>query len=222
MIKIKYINAISFLFIMLLLYSCKDPNYEDKMKEGDILFQDLDCGALCDAIEAVTDGAGGREFSHCGLVVEIDGRLQVVEAIGDRVQVNDLNTFFTRSGDTSNIMNISLGRINREYSGIISRASEYARQQIGTPYDDEFLIDNGKWYCSELLYQSFKEANSGDEFFILQPMTFRDPETGEFFPAWIEYYNNLGLPIPEGMPGTNPGLISLSERLRIIELKGWK
>ena len=35
------------------------------LKEGDLLFQDLNCGELCDAIETVTQGVDGKDFSHC-------------------------------------------------------------------------------------------------------------------------------------------------------------
>ncbi|MHC4724324.1 MAG: hypothetical protein ACYS9V_08765 [Planctomycetota bacterium] len=37
-------------------------------KEGDLLFQDLDCGPLCDAIEKVTTGYQGSNFSHVGIL----------------------------------------------------------------------------------------------------------------------------------------------------------
>ena len=49
-------------------------------------------------------------------------------------------------------------------------------------------------------------------------MTFKDPETKEFFHAWIDYYKALNKPIPEGQPGINPGLISLSPKISIIKI----
>ncbi len=39
------------------------------MKEGDLLFQDLDSSPVCDAIELVTPGYKGANFSHIGIVV---------------------------------------------------------------------------------------------------------------------------------------------------------
>jgi hypothetical protein len=50
-------------------------------------------------------------------------------------------------------------------------------------------------------------------------MTFKNPETKEFFPAWILYYATLQKDIPEGKAGINPGLISRSPNIRIITLK---
>ena len=86
------------------------------IQEGDLLFQDLDCGPLCDAIEAVTEGVNGKDFSHCAMVVKINDSLKVVEAIGDQVQVITLHDFFARSGDTASIQNITVGRVFRPHS----------------------------------------------------------------------------------------------------------
>ncbi len=47
----------------------------------------------------------------------------------------------------------------------------------------------------------------------LNPMTFKDPETGEFLPTWIEYYEKLGVEIPEGQPGCNPNGLASSDKL---------
>jgi hypothetical protein len=87
------------------------------------------------------------------------------------------------------------------------------------PYDNDFIINNGRWYCSELIYAAFKHANAGKTFFPLKPMTFKDPKTNQFFPAWVKYYKALNEPIPQGKPGTNPGLISRSSKLHIVDMK---
>lgn len=206
-------------YCCLLLYSCTGNYYTSEIREGDILFQNLDCGGLCDAIEAVTEGVNGKDFSHCALVVRVNDSLKVIEAIGDKVQLTSLQAFFTRSGDTTIVKNITLGRLKDEYSQYIPKAVNFAIQQLGVPYDEEFLMNNNKWYCSELIYQSFKLANNQHDFFELQPMTFKEPATHNYFTVWIDYYNNLNKPIPEGEPGINPGLISRSDKIQIINLK---
>ena len=40
----------------------------NNLQNGDFIFQNLDCGSLCDAIEQVTEGIYGMDFSHIGLV----------------------------------------------------------------------------------------------------------------------------------------------------------
>lgn len=205
-----------YFFSLALLWGCTDSTYNVNLKEGDLLFQQLNCGELCHAIEAVTDGVNGREFSHCAIVVNMNDTLKVVEAIGDRVQVNSIRNFLARSGDTLEMKHTTIGRVKKKYEPLIHHATAFAKKQIGEPYDDEFLLKNDKWYCSELLYESFKGANNNSDFFELEPMTFKDPKTDAFFPAWVEYYKQLNAEIPEGKAGINPGLISRSSKIQII------
>jgi hypothetical protein len=47
-------------------------------------------------------------------------------------------------------------------------------------------------------------------------MTFVDPRTGGTFPIWQEYFAKLGVAIPEGKLGINPGEISRSKVIDII------
>ncbi len=205
-------------FVMLICIGCSSKKQEIVLQEGDLLFQDLNCGALCDAIETVTTGVNGKSFSHCAIVVKQNDTLKVVEAIGGNVQVNSLHNFFKRSNDTAQIKNITIARTKMDKVGL-AKAASFALNQIGQPYDDEFIMNNSKWYCSELLYEAFKVANNQQEFFSLNPMTFKDPKTKEFFPAWIDYYKALNKPIPEGKPGINPGSISRSDKLEILNVE---
>lgn len=192
-----------------------------KFKEGDFLFQDLDCGDLCTAIEKVTPGYKNYKFSHIGLVYKDNKRdFYVIEAIGKGVCLTPLDSFLLRSTDADNNPKIMVGRIKQEYSYLTKKAINKALKLLNYPYDDEFIINNNQYYCSELIYEVFKYANKGKDFFILQPMTFKDPETKEFFPAWVDYYRTLKKPIPEGKPGINPGQISLSNKIHIIEVLG--
>jgi len=216
------LKIIMFSYICTLGCSCNHSHHENDLQEGDLLFQDLNCGDLCNAIKAVTEGVNGKDFSHCAIVVNMKDTLKVVEAIGDKVQINSLSNFFARSGDTPNIKNITIARVKHQFEPLINNAVNFAKQQVGKPYDDEFLLDNGKWYCSELLFQAFKEANNKQAFFDLEPMTFKDPKTKAFFPAWVDYYTQLDKEIPEGEQGINPGLISRSDKIQIINIVNFK
>ena len=199
--------------------SCGFHHYEnDRLREGDLLFQDLRCGELCDAITAVTKGINGKSFSHCAMIVKDGDSLKVVEAIGKDVHFTSLRTFFARSGDTGRIEHITAERLKPRFQELIPEAVEYVKRQLGVPYDDEFRIHNGKLYCSELLYEAFRSANHNTDVFNLEPMTFKRPDSQTFFPAWIEYYQELNKPIPEGEPGLNPGSISRSPKLYVIHL----
>ncbi|MBQ9469672.1 MAG: hypothetical protein IJU72_01820 [Bacteroidales bacterium] len=199
-----------------LVVGCQRPSPQ-VLREGDILFQDLQCGPLCEAINAVTQGVDGRNFSHCGMVVRVADTLCVVEAIGDCVQLASVRHFFARTGDTAQVRNVAVGRLRAEHQHLVPAATAYALRQLGIPYDDLFLPDNGKLYCSELIYEAFRAADSIAPLFGLRPMTYKRPNADEFFPAWADYYAALGACIPEGELGINPGLISTSEALVMVD-----
>jgi len=186
-----------------------------KPKTGDLLFQDLDCGPLCDAIEKVTDGVGGLDFSHLGLVYVTDNDVpMVIEAIGSAVQMTPLENFIARSKDAGGKPKVIVAHLPDSLETVATRAVAIARTQIGMPYDDAFLPNNNKWYCSELIAFAFNKA-AGRTLFANAPMTFKDPDSNAFFPAWVEYYENLETKIPEGVPGCNPGGMSKAPFLKV-------
>jgi len=202
---------------VLCLISCNsttntNPDQGKVLKPGDIVFQDLDCGPMCEAIEAVTEGANGRDYSHCAMIIQEGDSLKVIEAIGKGVVVNSLKHFVERSSK------IQVARLKTIDEAGVQRAIRYAISLKGKPYDDVFLLNNDRYYCSELLYEAFKVANFGKEVFELSPMTFKEPNTHEFYPVWVDYYSQLKCPIPEGKPGLNPGSISRSKNLKLLEI----
>jgi hypothetical protein len=186
------------------------------IQPGDILFQDLDCGGACDAIEAVTEGANGMDFSHCGMVVRIGNEMKIVEAYGE-VKVTDVNTFFSRSKNANGEPKVLIGRVKQEYGEIPDESANIAKAYIGKGYDDAFDMKNDKYYCSELLYECFKKANKGKDFFPLNKMTFNEPGTNKPMPFWVDYFKKLGVPVPEGKKGINPGIMSRSDKLELIK-----
>ncbi|MEL1245585.1 YiiX/YebB-like N1pC/P60 family cysteine hydrolase [Flavobacterium sp. DGU11] len=181
------------------------------LKDGDLIFQDMDCGALCDAIEAVTEGYNGNDFSHMGMVYFRNDTLYIIEAAGSAVRLSTLEKF---SKNTNKPMPVF--RLKNKYRKLIPTAITFSLKQVGVPYDDEYVYDNGSYYCSELIYDAFKLANKNKPFFELFPMTYKQPGTDEFFPAWVEYYKSISKPIPEGLPGCNPGGMSVSDKIELV------
>lgn len=198
------------LFAVLFVSTVMAQN-KTELKDGDLLFQDMDCGPLCDAIEAVTEGYKDTDFSHMGMVYHRNDTLYIIEAAGNAVRLNTLENFKKNTGKP-----MLIGRLKKKHAKLIPTALNFATMQVGVPYDDEYVYDNGSYYCSELIYDAFKNANAGDPFFELFPMTYKQPGTNEFFPAWVEYYATIGKPIPEGLPGCNPGGMSMSDKIEIV------
>ncbi len=186
------------------------------LQEGDMVFQDLDCGPLCDAIEAVTEGYQGRDFSHVALIVKTNKELRAIEAIGSKVSSISIDSLFMRCNDPKKYL---VMRLIPEYKYLIPDACKYAKSALGKPYDDRFIMNNDSLYCSELIYHAFESHKKNSRLFYLQPMTYKDPKTMDYFPAWINYYKSLNSFIPEGLMGINPGLISRSPFLQEVKIK---
>lgn len=197
--------------LLFLLFALSAFAQQPELKDGDLLFQDMDCGPLCDAIEAVTEGYGSNDFSHMGMVYHRNDTIYIIEAAGSAVRLTPLEKFRTYTNKP-----MLVGRLKTPHTELIPAAIAFSLKQVGVPYDDEYVYDNGSYYCSELIYDAFLFANGGRPFFTLYPMTYKQPGTDDFFPAWTEYYKKLGKRIPEGLPGCNPGGISVSEKIEII------
>ncbi len=199
------------LFLVLLFHFCFFVQAQKiQLKTGDLIFQKMDCGELCDAIHAVTVGYQGNDFSHLGLVLIENDSIFIIEAAGNSVRKVTLTAFSKNTKTT-----MFIGRVKPKYENLIPQVVSFSEQQLGIPYDDDYIYDNGKYYCSELIYDAFLQAY-GKPFFNLEPMTFKKPKSNDYFPAWIAYYKSLKVEIPEGKLGCNPGGISTSKRIKIV------
>lgn len=206
----------------------KKENTEFQLELGDILFQDLDSSPLCDAIELVTPGFKNGNFSHIGIVVEIGDpycmnpeyepteHIRILEALPGEVITTRLDSFLTRSADYNNNPKVIVGRLNDEYKHTIPTAVQFVKKKIGVDYDEFFILNNDKYYCSELIYEAFAK----DSIFQLKPMTFLHPESHDTLQTWIDYYSNLDKEIPQNKLGINPGEMSLSDKIDIVHQYG--
>ena len=214
-----YVGAAIALFtLFFIILNNSDEEYN--LQEGDFLFQDLDCGPTCDAIEAVTWGVDSAKFSHIGFVVDSYGERKVLEAITKGVVLTPIKDFLDRSFDTNGKPKVWVGRLKPEFREIVEKSIKIYPEYLGKDYDDEFIYNNGKYYCSELIYDIFKKANNGSPIFQLEPMTFKSPKSDNYFPVWVEYYKKLNFPIPQDSLGINPAGISRSKKIEIIKKLG--
>lgn len=184
-------------------------------RTGDLLFQDLDCGEFCDAIEKVTTGVADKDFSHVGIVSVENNVAYIIEAGGRGVVKTPIDSFLVRSLTPDKKPKVFVGRVAERYNYTIPLAIVKSKMLLGKKYDEAFNIMNDAYYCSELVYFAFADS-TGNSLFELAPMTFKDPDTQETFPAWTNYFKKLGMPIPEGEPGLNPGGISRSDKIEIV------
>ncbi|MBD0824516.1 YiiX/YebB-like N1pC/P60 family cysteine hydrolase [Aestuariibaculum marinum] len=198
------------LFLPFFLFVCLGYAQTFQLQNGDLIFQSIDCGPLCDAINQVTEGYQGNDFNHMGMVVIQGKKRYVLEASGTEVSLTPYDAFVSKSD-----MPMYVGRLKKRYRNLIPEAIAFGEKQLGKPYDVNYLYDNDKYYCSELIYDCFLNAN-GKPFFKLFPMTYKAPGSEVYFKVWEDYFKNLNMEVPEGQPGCNPGGMSLSKKIRII------
>ncbi len=198
------------IYPLVFLFVIKIHSQNIELKEGDLVFQSIDCGPLCDAINQVTEGFGGNDFNHMGLIVFKGKKPFVLEASGTEVKLTPYDDFSEKTS-----LPIYVGRLKKRFIKLIPRAVSFGLKQLGTAYDDAYIYDNGKYYCSELVYDCFLYAK-GEPLFELRPMTYKAPNSDVYFKVWENYFKGLNLNIPEGEPGCNPGGISLSNKIEIL------
>ena len=182
---------------------------EQTLRTGDLLFVGypkgtLD-GGLAGAIAASTGAGDELDFVHTA-IIDMEGDVPyVIDAtIKYGVDRHPLDTlveqFKLLDGTPASLV---VMRLQDD-----SRAQEYvqnAKAFLGEEYDAAFMADNGRHYCTELVYDSY--IRDGEHLFDTVPMNFRGPD-GEFPRYWVELFDLIGYPIPQDQPGTNPQQMS--------------
>ena len=119
--------------------SCSRPDAIE-LKEGDIVFQTSKSSQSKYIIAATRS-----PWSHCGIIIEKPDGLYVLEAIST-VSLTPYQQWVERGrGQRVGVKRYTEEPIKIKYT-----------KYMGKPYDLAFKFDNGKWYCSELVYDIYK------------------------------------------------------------------
>ncbi len=201
---------LSFLSIALLSSCCKK---QSEPQEGDLIFVVASSSDFSQAINDATYQSDDLSFDHVAMIVEDNGKLGVLEASSRHgVIFSPWDDFMSNVDSVNGSPAIVIKRLHIDYP--LSETVSRAKSHLGEPYDWSFLPGNGKMYCSELIYDSYRSAD-GKPLFEAQPMRFRDAN-GDMPDYWVKLFEKLGEPIPEGVPGTNPNDMSHSPLLTTI------
>ena len=191
----KFIRVI--LLIVLFIEGCGGADQTkqwEQLQSGDLLFVSDTSGMG----QAVKESTG--QYTHVAMVERVGDSLFVIDATQKRgvARRSIENTF-------ANKMPVEVYRLTIPFdtSAVLARAHAL----IGKPYDNAFLPDNDAYYCSELIQAAFGNL------FESKPMNWRDKE-GKLPEYWKKHFEKLGIPVPEGVLGTNPTDMSHSPLLR--------
>lgn len=174
------------------------------LSAGDLVFLDLDCGALCDAIADSTIeqfGVTGPRLSHVGIVELVDGVPFVWEAWpGSGVNRVPLRFFLSRvKGGEGAPGGYYLGRLPSAWRSLGEAAAQRVKAYANLPYDDGFAWDGPGAYCSKLITLAY----DGMAAFAPRPMYF-GKEGSVTREVWRAYFAERGRAIPDGALGVSP------------------
>lgn len=199
-------NIILFCCLLLLICSCSN---KDEIRDGDLLFVAADDHGLSSAINRVTQTELKTSYEHVAIIKVDSDTTWVLDASGkDGTRKILLQEFMDERGSA-----VYRYRLKGEYTGSIKEGWPVAEAMLGKPYNFSYVWNDTSHYCSEFIYRMFEK----DSIFELNPMTFINPETGEFDNIWVEHYEKLGITIPEGEPGCNPNGLAASDKLEFLD-----
>ncbi|WP_284160255.1 YiiX/YebB-like N1pC/P60 family cysteine hydrolase [Xanthomonas citri] len=181
-----------------------------KVHDGDLLFVTAAHTGLSGAIDDATGVRGQASFDHVALVAHAGDAAVVLHAdeYGSREQ--PLQAFIDEA--TAKQRQIVVYRLGRAHRPAISDAIAQARRMLGKPYNETYVQDDNSYYCSDFIERAFRAHHV----FALQPMNFRNLQTGKISPYWTDFYRSKGMPVPQDMPGTNPNDMAKTPGLSAI------
>ena len=206
------------LALLLLGFTSACSQSEPRLRSGDLIFVGLPAdydvtGESLDGAIASATGGNTLNLIHVAMAeVEADSIWIIDATIRHGVDRHPLDTFladFTlRDGSLPEF-------IVKRARGVDGRAAvKRAKTYCGRGYDTRFLPDNEELYCSELVQKCFLNA-AGKPVFPSKPMNFKAPD-GTMPPYWEWLFGELGMPVPQGVPGTNPQGMAASPLLKTI------
>ncbi|MBL1407704.1 YiiX/YebB-like N1pC/P60 family cysteine hydrolase [Sphingobacterium faecale] len=176
------------------------------IQQGDLLFVGAQPENLSGAINRVTQRNAGDSFSHIGLIEIIQGIPYILHATGSKGSVKE--SLDNMIGDNDRQQYV-VYRIDSMYMEAIPKALEKAHQMLGKPYNWSYVLNDSSYYCSDFVERAFRHI----ALFRLEPMTFKNPQTGTFDDFWLSFYDKLGIAVPEGELGCNPNGLAASTKI---------
>lgn len=214
-----FLMAACFLFLM----PCIKKNAAH-LRNGDLVFVGLpadykaDSTSMDSAISSATGQDGALNLIHVAIAEVKGDSVWIIDAtIAHGVDRHPLDTFladFTlKDGSYPEF-------IIKRMKGVDGDAAvERAKSFCGRAYDVRFLPDNEDLYCSELVQLSYLDKD-GKPVFQSEPMNWKSPD-GTMPPYWEWLFGQLGMDVPQGLPGTNPQRMSEDKRLVPVDFQGF-
>ena len=146
-----------------------------------------------------------------GIVDIVENEIFIIHSNSyNGVCIETLDSFKVRNGKPTD--SIYVYRIDADLDLSFYEILNRAYEVIGEPYNNTYILSDTGYYCSEFIYHIFESQ----QIFTLNPMTFKNPGSNEFNDTWEDYYFELGIEIPEGLPGCNPNGMANNDNLKFV------
>lgn len=191
----------------------------EQLRSGDLVFVGIpagheeDPGSMSAAISAST-GRGEADLIHVG-IVEVDaGTVYVIDATRSHgVARRPLEEFIEDFTLEDGSLPVFLVKRLKD-PGLAGDCIDRAKALCGVPYDLTFLPGSDALYCSELVRESYRTKDGG-YLFEENPMNWKDAD-GIIPPYWAGLFEEMGMEVPQGVPGTNPQDMAESALLETV------
>ncbi len=181
--------------------------------EGDLLFVTAGHSGLSAAIDDATGKQGAPSFDHVALVASTPKGWEVLHADEKGSRRQSLVEFRQEARQAAADRGLSPACAA---AGGHQDAVATARTMLGKPYNTSYVLSEDSYYCSDFIERAFRAHHV----FALQPMNFRNPQTGEIAQHWVDLYRGMGMDVPQDQPGTNPNDMSAApvlQRVGVLE-----
>ena len=193
---------------------------EPCLKKGDLVFVGLpmDYNVEEDSMDAAIASATGTDelnLIHVAIADVDSAGVWIIDAtLKYGVDRHPLDTFLTQfTLKDGSLPEFIVKRVKGvDADAAVAKALTYC----GREYDMYFLPDNEEQYCSELVQNSYLDAE-GNQVFKSAPMNFQAPD-GTMPVYWEWLFGLLGMDVPQGVMGTNPHDLSLSPLLETVDV----
>ncbi|PRD56864.1 hypothetical protein C5749_06505 [Sphingobacterium gobiense] len=181
------------------------------MRHGDLLFVGAQSENLSGAINRVTQRTSSTAFDHVGLIEIVYGFPHILHASSKKGSIKEPLDSLIKGNHGDNKL-FAIYRIDSIYQNAIPKALTKAHQMLGKPYNWSYTLNDSSYYCSDFMERAFRHIG----LFQLEPMTFKNPKTGDFDEFWKIFYAKQGMEIPEGELGCNPNGLAASRNIHYI------
>jgi uncharacterized protein YycO len=122
------------------------------LREGDIVFQTFP-SSQTEAIQIATKS----RFSHVGMILRLNGKLMVYEAVGP-VKFTPVDSWIERDVKKHFVVKRLKSAKSVLTSRNLAKLKSVALTFKGKPYDSVFNWSDDEMYCSELVWKTFHRA----------------------------------------------------------------